>query len=243
MSKSSPSGLTKAYLLAYNATSFGLWATCTLRAASLIPLLAPSGHLPAIFNAIFSPLLTTTQSLALLEILHSLVGIVRAPVFTTLMQVSSRILVVWGIMYLFHDRGDGNGGIVGGDFEGLDFTAITSTGPGAQLGDYAFLGCLGAWGVTECIRYGFFALQVWGSGVPAWWTWLRYNTFYVLYPLGITSECILVVKALGPAAKLHPLYWWFLVAVLAIYVPGSYILYTYMMAQRRKVLKKKGRAE
>ncbi|OJJ40705.1 hypothetical protein ASPWEDRAFT_99771 [Aspergillus wentii DTO 134E9] len=222
MSKSSPSGLTKAYLLAYNATSFGLWATCTLRAASLIPLLAPSGHLPAIFNAIFSPLLTTTQSLALLEILHSLVGIVRAPVFTTLMQVSSRILVVWGIMYLFHDRGDGNGGI---------------------LGDYAFLGCLGAWGVTECIRYGFFALQVWGSGVPAWWTWLRYNTFYVLYPLGITSECILVVKALGPAAKLHPLYWWFLVAVLAIYVPGSYILYTYMMAQRRKVLKKKGRAE
>jgi very-long-chain (3R)-3-hydroxyacyl-CoA dehydratase len=71
----------------------------------------------------------------------------------------------------------------------------------------------------------------------------RYNTFYVLYPIGISSECIMVWKALKPAAEWNPLYWWFLVVVLVIYVPGSYILYTHMIAQRRKVMKKKGRAE
>lgn len=64
-------------------------------------------------------------------------------------------------MYPFGDHAATGKGIVGGIGVG-------------QLGDYAFLGCLGAWGVTECIRYGFFALQVSGLGVPAWWTWLRY---------------------------------------------------------------------
>ncbi|GIK03324.1 hypothetical protein Aspvir_007393 [Aspergillus viridinutans] len=236
--RASASGLTRVYLLAYNAISFCLWATCVIRGAMLVLSLAPSGHLPAIFHHIYSPLLTTTQTLAGLEILHSLLGIVRAPVMTTAMQVASRLLLVWGVMYLFHDRGDGHGGIVGGDFhESLPY------GPGAKVGDYAFLGCLAAWGITECIRYGFFALQVWGTGVPSWWTWLRYNTFYVLYPIGISSECIMVWKALKPAAEWNPLYWWFLVVVLVIYVPGSYILYTHMIAQRRRVMKKKGRAE
>ncbi|PYH40375.1 protein tyrosine phosphatase-like domain-containing protein [Aspergillus saccharolyticus JOP 1030-1] len=213
------SPLTKLYLILYNGLSFSLWATCTLHGLSL---LANGTPLPMIFNQVY-PLLLITQSLALLEILHSLVGLVRAPVATTAMQVASRILLVWGIMYLFQGRIVGN------------VRTITAT---PQTGDYAFLGCLSAWGVTECIRYGFFVLQVSGVGVPAWWAWLRYNTFYVLYPLGISSECVMVVKALGPAAELSAAYWWFLVVVLGIYVPGSYILYTHMIAQRRKALKK-----
>ncbi|KAE8392017.1 hypothetical protein ETB97_007958 [Aspergillus alliaceus] len=220
-----PKGLTKVYLLGYNALSFTLWATCTLRGFYLLATNSPQ-DIPAIFDDIFSPLLTTTQTLAVLEILHSLFGIVRAPVLTTAMQVASRLLLVWGVMYLFHEKGDG-AGIVGAPAEA------------AKVGDYAFLGCLSAWGVTECIRYGFFALQVLGAGVPRWLTWLRYNTFYVLYPLGITSECVMVVKALTPAAELNPLFRWFLIVVLGIYVPGSYILYTHMIAQRKKALKKR----
>ncbi|BCR83346.1 protein tyrosine phosphatase-like domain-containing protein [Aspergillus chevalieri] len=214
--------LTRFYLFTYNALNFILWATSTIYAALLV---TQQTSLPAIFNKVYNPYLISAQSLAILEILHSLLGLVRAPVMTTLMQVASRLLLVWGIMYPFGDHGAVGKGIVGGFGEG-------------QLGDYAFLGCLGAWGVTECIRYGFFALQVSGVGVPGWWTWLRYNTFYVLYPLGISSECTMVVKALQPAAELHPAFWWFLVVVLGIYVPGSYILYTHMIAQRRKALKK-----
>ncbi|KAL1999472.1 hypothetical protein VTN02DRAFT_4461 [Thermoascus thermophilus] len=226
--RSASSPLVRNYLLLYNVVCFLGWATCTLRAAALLPLLAPSGHIPAIFDHVFHPLLTVTQSLAFLEILHSLLGVVRAPVFTTFLQVASRVLVVWGVMFLFRDRGDGYGGIVGG---------LAPTG--AKLGDWAFLGCLGAWGITECIRYGFFALQVWGKGVPGWWLWLRYNTFYVLYPIGITSENVLIWLALEPARQLDPLYRWFLIAVMVIYIPGSYILYTHMIAQRRRALRGK----
>ncbi|PYH80876.1 phosphatase-like protein [Aspergillus uvarum CBS 121591] len=210
--------LTKPYLILYNALNFTLWATCTVQG---LTHLATGTPLPLIFQKVY-PLLLITQSLALLEILHSLAGLVRAPVTTTVMQVASRILLVWGIMYPFQGR------IVGGTA-----TAVT------QTGDYAFLGCLTAWGVTECIRYGFFVCQVSGLGVPGWWAWLRYNTFYVLYPLGISSECVMVVQALAPAAdEVSSAYWWFLVVVLGVYVPGSYILYTHMIAQRRKALKK-----
>lgn len=99
-------------------------------------------------------MLLVTQSLALLEVVHSLVGLVRAPLLTTAMQVASRLLLVWGIMAQF-----------GGDIVGAKAT---------QLGDYAYLGCVAAWGVTEVIRYGFFALTISGFGVPSWWTWLRY---------------------------------------------------------------------
>lgn len=50
----------------------------------------------------------------------------------------------------------------------------------------------------------------------------RYNTFYVLYPIGITSECTLIYQALGPAASIDPLFRYFLIAVLVIYVPGMF---------------------
>lgn len=52
----------------------------------------------------------------------------------------------------------------------------------------------------------------------------RYNTFYVLYPIGITSECTLIYQALGPAAGIEPLFSYFLIAVLVIYVPGMFLL-------------------
>lgn len=93
----------------------------------------------------------------------------------------------------------------------------------------------------------------------------RYNTFYVLYPIGITSECTLAVKALAGAQELHPLYYWFIVAVLLIYVPGmlalvlkyvfglftnwfclgSYVMYTHMIKQKGKTAgaKKEGKRE
>ncbi|KAL1971595.1 hypothetical protein VTN31DRAFT_2216 [Thermomyces dupontii] len=226
----------RAYLFVYNLVSLALWATCTLRGLLLlIKLTPPADNLPAIFHAIYSPLLAATQTLAGLEVLHSLVGFVRAPVTTTFMQVASRFLVVWGVMYPFHEGSlfvEFGEGIVGGD-----------PAKGAKLGDYAFLGCLFAWGITECIRYGFFALQLGGFSVQKWWMWLRYNTFFVLYPAGISSECVLMWLGLDPAAKIHPLYRWFLISMLVIYVPGSYILYTHMMAQRRRVLRGKSRVD
>lgn len=48
----------------------------------------------------------------------------------------------------------------------------------------------------------------------------RYNTFYVFYPIGISSECALIFQALGPAGELSPLFRYLLIAILVIYVPG-----------------------
>lgn len=224
----------KNYFLAYNGICLVLWAITTLRAIFLIPILQYHNHLYGLHEALY-PLLSFTQSIAVLEVLHSLLGIVRASPLTTAMQVASRLLLVWGVVGPFPEI------VVRSRLLGVRIQNYA----GAKGGAYAYAGILLAWGITECIRYGFF---VWKEGlgngrVPKWLTWLRYNTFFVLYPLGILSECWLIFCALQPAADFNPAYNMFLKAVLLIYVPGSYILYSHMMSQRRRVLKGKGKSQ
>jgi very-long-chain (3R)-3-hydroxyacyl-CoA dehydratase len=95
-----------------------------------------------------------------------------------------------------------------------------------------------AWSVTEVVRYSYFTFTLSGFQ-PGIISWLRYNTFYVLYPLGISSECWLIYKAIEPARRIRQEYAWALQLILFIYVPGSYVLFTHMMAQRRKVMRGK----
>ena len=110
------------------------------------------------------------------------------------MQVASRFLLVWGIAQFFPE------------------TVARST---------AYTTMLLAWSTTEVIRYSYFAVNLKDGKVPAWLTWLRYNTFFVLYPLGISSECWLVWLATEPARKMDWRVEWALWAVLAVYVPGE----------------------
>lgn len=217
------------YLLLYNAISFALWSTVTLRAILLIPALAAHGRLYGLHEALFE-FLRATQSLALLEIIHATLGLVRASPVTTAMQVASRIMLVWGVLTPYPD-------VV------ITRNVMGKASSGTSYGAVALAGCHLAWGITEMIRYGFF---MWKEGVsdnvPPWLLWLRYNTFFVLYPIGITSEVVLMYLAIEPAKALGTGYDWLLKAVIGIYVPGSYILYTHMMAQRRKILKGKSKA-
>jgi very-long-chain (3R)-3-hydroxyacyl-CoA dehydratase len=120
------------------------------------------------------------------------VGVVRAPVSTTAMQVASRLLLVWLIV---------------NPFPWL-----------AKSAGYSSM--LIAWSVTEVIRYGFFTLSL-SDLLPSFLMWLRYNTFYILYPLGISSECWLIYKAIEPAKELRLEYAWALQLILFIYVPGK----------------------
>ncbi|KAL2429613.1 hypothetical protein ABEF95_008224 [Exophiala dermatitidis] len=220
---------TQKYLIAYNALCLALWSTVTLRAILLIPTLTALGKLENLLPALF-PLLKWTQTLALLEVLHSVLGLVRASPVTTAMQVASRILLVWVVLEMYPQI------VVTTNVYGRQ-EAGSTTGP------IALSGMILAWGITEIIRYGFF---VWKAAiserVPRALTWLRYSTFFVLYPTGITSECLLIWLALAPAAKQGKGIDLLLKVVLFIYVPGSYVLYTHMMAQRRKIMKGKGKA-
>ncbi|KAF2703541.1 PTPLA-domain-containing protein [Pleomassaria siparia CBS 279.74] len=204
--KPQASFLNTAYLLVYNALSAALWATVL---AKVVLTAAGKGVASGAVYVEAERFTRLTQTVAGLEVLHSLLGVVRAPVFTTLMQVASRFLLVWGIAY--------------------HFPQTTQYSP-------AYSSMLVAWSVTEIIRYSYFVFVIAGKGVPAFVTWLRYNTFLILYPIGISSETWLVKNAIAPAEKMNQNYGYALWAILAIYVPGSYVLFTHMLKQRRKIM-------
>ena len=129
----------------------------------------------------------------LIEPFRVVVGLVRSPLSTTVMQVSSRLGLVW---------------------------AIVNAHPTHTAPSPFYSTMLLAWSVTEVIRYSYFVLNLRGH-VPGFVTWLRYNTFYVLYPVGILSEMVMVLKSIGPAGR----EWgagaqWALFGALAAYVPG-----------------------
>ena len=122
-------------------------------------------------------------------------GLVRAPVLTTTMQVASRFLLVWGVAHHF---------------------------PTIAISSPSYSTMLLAWSLTETIRYLYFAVNLATGSVPASLTWLRYNTFFVLYPLGIGSEAWMMWSSLGAA---RGRFGWagenFLRAALFVYVPGK----------------------
>lgn len=237
-----PSTLTakKQYLVLYNLVSLILWISLLLRMAATIfytsgsaleflggsKLTAPSSNIAPIY-ASSGNFAKWIQTLALLEVVHSLVGLVRAPVMTTAMQVASRLLLVWGVVGMF-----------GNSMLTASSTLLETRG--MRNNQLAYFGMLIAWSITECIRYLYFVFFLGSGHVPASLSWLRYatpghawyetilttgliryNTFFVLYPLGITCECIMVYKALPFANAWYEPYAWFLMAVLAIYVPGN----------------------
>ncbi|KAK9468374.1 tyrosine phosphatase-like protein [Lipomyces arxii] len=195
---------TQLYLFQYNVVSAFFWFAVLLRVVAILPILGPENIAEG--NANF---IKWVQTGALLEIVHSLLGLVRSPILTTLMQVASRILLVWGVVYLFPESG-----------------ATT----------LAYSTMVISWSVTEIIRYAYYAYNL-NGGPPKWLTWLRYNTFLLLYPTGVTSELLVIYASLGDAEKFSPYYKWFLVAIFVIYVPGFRTMFGHMVKQRNRVFK------
>ncbi|RKO97055.1 hypothetical protein CXG81DRAFT_15914 [Caulochytrium protostelioides] len=105
------------------------------------------------------------QTGAALEIIHAMTGLVRAPLFTTIIQVFSRLAVTWGL---------------------LELTPVTQTSSAVTCVFFA-------WSTVEVVRYAFYALNLMGIHQHAV-TWCRYTLFYVLYPLGVASEMTLLYR-------------------------------------------------
>ncbi|CAK9169184.1 unnamed protein product [Ilex paraguariensis] len=213
--------LKRIYLTIYNWTIFFGWFQVLYLA---LKTLKESGH-EHVYDAIEKPLLYA-QSAAVLEILHGLVGLVRSPITATLPQISSRLYVVWGILWSFPET--------------QSHILVSSL--------------VISWSITEIIRYSFFGTKEALGSAPSWLLWFRYSTFLLLYPTGITSELGLIYTAL-PYMKESEKYcirmpntWNFsfvysyaAILVLGIYVPGSPHLYSYMLGQRKKALSKSKR--
>lgn len=189
-----------------------------------VKTLKDSGH-EHVYNAVEKPL-QLAQTAAVLEILHGLVGLVRSPITATLPQIGSRLYLTWIILYSFPEI--------------RSHFLVTSL--------------VISWSITEIIRYSFFGLKEVLGFAPSWLMWLRYSTFLLLYPTGISSEVGLVYFAL-PYIKGSEKYclrmpnkWNFsfdnfyaAILVLGIYIPGSPHMYSYMLGQRKKALSKSKR--
>ncbi|KAL3843441.1 hypothetical protein ACJIZ3_000844 [Penstemon smallii] len=210
------SSLRRLYLVIYNWTVFLGWLQVLYLAVKTLKESGPE----SVYAAVEKPLILA-QSAAIIEILHSLIGMVRSPVTATLPQVGSRLYVTWGILYSF-----------------------------PEVRSHFLVGSLVmSWSITEIIRYSFFGFKEAFGFAPKWLLWLRYSTFLVMYPVGISSEVGLIYKALpylresGKYSIRMPNKWNFsfdyyynALLVLGFYVPGSPHLYGYMLGQRKKAL-------
>ncbi|KAK1232632.1 hypothetical protein PQX77_004194 [Marasmius sp. AFHP31] len=153
------------------------------------------------------------QSAAVLEIIHVMLGFVRSPLPTTAMQVSSRLFLVWGVVAQYPS---------------------VRTNP-------LYTSMVFAWSLTEVIRYSFYAFSLTAPTYPPpkFLTYLRYTTFYVLYPLGASSEAFINYASLpssSPLERKWSLYDYFRGVLFLIWWPGLYVMYTHMIKQRRKAL-------
>ncbi|KAJ7262241.1 PTPLA-domain-containing protein [Mycena haematopus] len=154
------------------------------------------------------------QTCALLEVAHSLLGWVRSPLQTTAMQVASRLWIVWGIVQQFE---------------------VARTSP-------LYTSCVLAWSITEVVRYSFYASSILGYEPPVL-LYLRYTMFYLLYPVGASSEAFLAYSTLpfpSGIPTLKSFLGWsapeYARAVLfLVWWPSLYQLYSYMIAQRRRI--------
>ncbi|KAG5362137.1 putative very-long-chain (3R)-3-hydroxyacyl-CoA dehydratase [Yarrowia sp. C11] len=202
------SALVNKYLTLYNSISAFLWFAVFARLVILLPLVGydyVSGGL--------RDFLIGVQTLAGLEIFHSLFGLVRSPLQTTVMQIFSRFALVWGVLYQYPETGS----------------------------DLFFTFMVLAWSITEVIRYSFYALNLAGWGVPDWHQWIRYNFFLVLYPLGVSGEMKLMWNAIPYARVDQPYFAMFLKAAMVIWPIGLYILYSHMLKQRSKHYRQLGK--
>uniref|UniRef100_A0A0E0JE33 Very-long-chain (3R)-3-hydroxyacyl-CoA dehydratase n=1 Tax=Oryza punctata TaxID=4537 RepID=A0A0E0JE33_ORYPU len=188
---------------------------------SMILALLGDGH-DAVYAAIERHLLFA-QTAAIMEILHSILGLVRSPMSSTLPQITGRLFITWGILWSFPET--------------HSYILVTPL--------------IVSWSITEVIRYSFFGIKESFGFTPSWLLWLRYSTFIVCYPVGMVSEVGLIYIAFPfmKASEKYCIrvpnkwnfsfdYFYFSAFFMALYVPVFPYLLLHMVAQRKKALSK-----
>merc|ERR1712131_574083 len=115
--------MSRAYLLLYNVALAAGWSSI---AWATIREWSASKDLKHIYRATEKSLFLF-QTMAILEIIHPIVGLVKTSVITTMFQVSSRLFIIWGVL-----------------------------GPVPRTQhSIGFILLLTAWSITEILRYRF----------------------------------------------------------------------------------------
>ncbi|KAJ8277627.1 hypothetical protein GJAV_G00077750 [Gymnothorax javanicus] len=214
--KRSKSALVTAWLTFYNIAMTAGWLVLAI--AMLRFYLERRTHI-GLYRSI-SRTLKFFQTVALVEVIHCAVGMVRTSVIVTGVQVCSRIFMVW---------------------------FVTNSIKQIQNEESVLL-FLVVWTVTEITRYSFYTFNLLNH-LPYFIKWARYNLFIVLYPLGVAGELLTIYTALPFVRKSGMFsmrlpnkynvsfdYYIFLIIIMLSYIPLFPQLYFHMLRQRRKVL-------
>jgi len=208
--------LAKTWLLLYNVALTGGWMSIGLKACAHF---ATEKTNVGLYTEVLTPLLFF-QTAAIFEIIHAVIGIVRSNPLLAALQISSRFVNVWAVLYLVPETRDSLGASV----------------------------MLFAWVLTEVIRYPCYAFGLFGS-VPYVLKWLRYSLFVILYPMGLVGELMTVYSSLEPVSKSGIGYYgmpnvlniifsfhFILCCLLPTYIFYFPQLYFHMFVQRKKAL-------
>ena len=156
---------------------------------------------------------------AFLEIIHSIIGLVKSSIFATSIQIIGRIIIVLILQF---------------------FESAVSKG---------YFLIYFAWSMVEIVRYTYYIMNLlqkdfFKFNIPYILIWCRYSFFVVLYPIGVSGEMITVWNAKKDFNK-YILYqtdkYTFTAADLIypiwiFYIPALIYLYGYLFKQRKKVL-------
>ncbi|XP_025033450.1 very-long-chain (3R)-3-hydroxyacyl-CoA dehydratase 1 isoform X2 [Python bivittatus] len=206
--------VTTAWLIFYNITMTAGWLVLAIAMARFY---MDKGTYKGLYKSI-QKTLKFFQTFALLEILHC--AVVHTSVLVTGVQVSSRIFMVWFVTHSIKQIQNEESVIL--------FLVV--------------------WTVTEITRYSFYTFNMLNH-LPYFIKWARYNFFIILYPVGVVGELLTIYAAL-PYVKRSGMfsvrlpnkynvsfdYYYFLLIVMASYIPLFPQLYFHMLRQRRKVL-------
>ncbi|KAI3394463.1 hypothetical protein diail_2655 [Diaporthe ilicicola] len=195
-----------AYLIGYNVISALLW---TFVFGRTLAVALNNGLNEVYLHSSVRVMVLLIQSLAALDILHSITGLVSAPVLTSFVQIAGRSTVLWLVIENYKSSGLS-------PFYGLMILA---------------------WSAADGIRYLYFATRLVGGHQYSNLTWLRYSAFYVLYPVGIASEIGVVYETVAEAFRLgYDVHAWAYIAAATLYIPAAPTLFNHMRRQRKKVL-------
>ncbi|XP_050673744.1 very-long-chain (3R)-3-hydroxyacyl-CoA dehydratase hpo-8 [Leptidea sinapis] len=160
------------------------------------------------------------QNAAVLEIFNAAIGLVPSGILVVIMQVFSRVFLVCCSLLVTHSA---------------------TVSPGLPL-------CILAWSITEIVRYSYYGLNIM-KAVPQPLMFLRYSTFLVLYPIGITGELLCMYYSLNEIVDKQLFtvsmpnawnfifnYYYFLIFYMLLYIPLFPVLFGHMLKQRRKML-------
>jgi len=206
--------MSKGYLLLYNLASAAGWAFVFYKVSKSLA----AGDSGAELWSKVGTVLTVVQSAAALEIVHSMLRLVRSPLLPTFLQVGSRLAVLW--MYMVPTAG--------------------------SHGHWANYLCIGSWALVEVPRYLFYAAALNAKGAPhkinGLLFFLRYHLFMVLYPSGISGELLLMYNAYPTFYLFSTLFMRVVTLHMALYAPLAPFMVFNMWTNKKRAYKKRAQS-